>query len=256
WEFVMNEERRHHLRRFTDRSTAVAAAMEQPRSRVSWGALFAGVVVALATQLLLAALGMAIGFTALDPGDRGSAFGVGAGIWWLLSGLIALFLGGWTAGRLANPTRKLDASLHGFATWALATLISAWMLTSAVGGVMGGAWSAVSTAATTTATTAAARPDLADRAGDLLRQAGVDPSQADELASRLKGEANSPQAQAEARQAADKAKEAASTASWFLFGMLLLGAAAATIGGAKGAPEIIDELDVRSQPERRTSAAS
>jgi len=252
----MNEERRNHPRRFTDRTAAIAAVPNPPRSRVSWGALFAGVVVAMATQLLLAALGMAIGLTALDPGDRGSAFGVGAGVWWLLSGLIAMFLGGWTAGRLANSTRRLDAGLHGFTTWALATVVSAWMLTSALGGVMGGAWSAVSTAATTTAATAAAQPDLADKAGNLLREAGVDPSQADRFVTRLKGEVNSPQAQAEAREAANKAKEAASTASWFLFGMLLLGAGAATIGGAKGAPELVDELDVRSQPAHRTSAAS
>ena len=162
-------------------------------------------------------------------------------------------LGGWTAGRLANVHDRLDASLHGFATWALATLISAWMLTSAVGGALGGAWSAVTTAATTTTATAAARPDLADKAGNLLREAGVDPSQADRFVDRLRNESNTPQAQVEARRAAEQATDAASTASWFLFGMLLLGALAATFGGAKGAPELVDETQVRSQPPQRAA---
>ena len=249
----MNEERRHHFRRFNDRSRPLTATFDDPpRSRVSWGALFAGVVVAMATQVLLGALGLAIGLTAANQPDT---FGVGAGIWWLLSGILALFLGGWTAARLANKPRRVDGGLHGFATWGLATILSAWMLTSAVGGILGGAWSAVTTAATTTATATAARPDLADRAGDLLRQAGVDPSQADAFADRLRSEADSPQAQVEARRAAEEAKDTASTAAWFLFGMLLLGAAAATLGGLKGVPDLVDELDVRSHPDSRTSAA-
>jgi hypothetical protein len=250
----MNEERRHHFRRFNDRSRTVAATLEDPpRSRVSWGALFAGVVVAMATQILLGALGLAVGLTAADQAD---SFGVGAGVWWLISGILALFLGGWTASRLANKPRRVDGGLHGFATWGLATIVSAWMLTSAVGGILGGAWSAVTTAATATATTAAARPDLADRAGDMLRQAGVDPSQAEAFAERLRSDAAAtPEAQREARQAAEQARDAASTASWFLFGMLLLGAAAATFGGLRGTPDVVDELDVRSHVDRSAAAA-
>ena len=247
----MIEEKRHIIRRFTDRPAVVGAVADPPRTRVSWGALFAGVVVAIATQLLLGALGLAIGLTAADTP---SGFGAAAGIWWLLSGLIALFVGGWTAGRLANAPRTLDGALHGFATWGLATLISAWLVTSAVGGILGGAWNAVSTTATSTAVTAAARPDLAERAGDLLRQSGVDPAQADAFAQRLRTEATTPQAEMETRRAAEEAKDAASTAAWFLFGMLLFGAAAATFGGVKGMPDRVDEADVRAQPHRHSAA--
>ena len=251
----MDEERRLHFRRFVDRSKVGATLMDPPRSRVSWGALFAGVVIAVATQLLLGALGLAIGLSSMDPtGDRAGSFGVGAGIWWLLSGLVALFLGGWTAGRLANAQPRLDGALHGFATWGLATLLSAWMVTSAVGGILGGAWNVVSTTATTTAATAAARPDLADRASEALRDAGVDPARTDDFVSRMRGEVSTPEAQMEARRAAEKAKDAASTASWFLFGMLLLGAVAATFGGMKGAPDTLDEVGVRSDSLPRTSA--
>ncbi|TIX79823.1 MAG: PhnA-like protein, partial [Mesorhizobium sp.] len=37
-------------------------------NKVSWGAIFAGVVVALVTQVLLTMLGAGIGIATLDPG--------------------------------------------------------------------------------------------------------------------------------------------------------------------------------------------
>jgi len=81
--------------------------------RVSWGAVFAGVVMSLATQLLLAMLGLGIGLEILDPrsGETPTAaqLGSGTGIWWTVTGLIALLVGGWAAGRLASVPRRLAA---------------------------------------------------------------------------------------------------------------------------------------------------
>jgi hypothetical protein len=53
--------------------------------------------------------------------------------------LIALYVGGWVAGRMAGIPRKVDGSLHGILTWSLATLFGIYLLTSAVGGLLGGA---------------------------------------------------------------------------------------------------------------------
>ena len=59
-------------------------------NRVSWAAVFAGVVAALVTHLLLNMLGVGIGAATLDPagGDNPEArtFSIMAGIWWTLSG--------------------------------------------------------------------------------------------------------------------------------------------------------------------------
>ena len=53
-------------------------------SKVSWGAVLAGVVLALATQILLNMLGVGIGAATLDPaiGDSPSAmsFSIAAGL--------------------------------------------------------------------------------------------------------------------------------------------------------------------------------
>ncbi len=54
-------------------------------NRISWGAVLAGVVTALVTQLILNMLGIGIGVATLDPatGDnpQASTFSIAAGIW-------------------------------------------------------------------------------------------------------------------------------------------------------------------------------
>src|SRR6185312_2579427 len=64
-------------------------------NKVSWGAVFAGVAVALVVQLILNLFGLGIGAATLDMGadDNPSArtFSMGAAIWWTISGIIASF---------------------------------------------------------------------------------------------------------------------------------------------------------------------
>src|SRR5262245_49580473 len=73
---------------------------------VSWGAVLAGVVLALTTQLILNLIGIGIGASSFDPASSANpsagTFSLGAGIWWVLSGIIAALVGGYTAGRLAG----------------------------------------------------------------------------------------------------------------------------------------------------------
>jgi hypothetical protein len=91
-------------------------------SRISWGAVFAGVVVALATQLLLNLLGIGIGAATLNPGagDSPSAtsLSIGAGIWFALSSILAALAGGYAAGKLAGVPNETTGSWHGLTTWA------------------------------------------------------------------------------------------------------------------------------------------
>jgi hypothetical protein len=119
-------------------------------NQVSWGGVLAGVVVALVTQLVLNMLGIGIGAATLDPtaGDNPTvtSFSIGAGLWFTLSGIVAALIGGYAAGRLAGRPKETTAGWHGLTTWALSTLIIFYLLTSAVGGILGGAYRSMSSA--------------------------------------------------------------------------------------------------------------
>ena len=130
--------------------TAPPQVEVMPRAgrRVSWGAVFAGVMIVLAIQLLLSMLGLGIGLGTIDPTagstPNASSLGIGAAAWWGLSYLIALFAGGYVAARLAPSRLGFDGALHGAVTWAFTLLVTFYLLTTAVGSVIGGAFSAVS----------------------------------------------------------------------------------------------------------------
>jgi hypothetical protein len=115
------------------------------RYQVSWGAIFAGTVVALVVQILLSTLGAGLGIATLGTASaetpEASTFSVLAGIWYLIAGLGAAYLGGYIAGRLSGKTSATTGALHGLTTWALTTLCVLYLLTSTVGNLVGGAFS-------------------------------------------------------------------------------------------------------------------
>lgn len=108
---------------------------------VSWGAIFAGVVFSLGIWMLLYSFGLAVGLTAIDPNDASSlkGVGIGTGIWSLIAPLIALFLGGLVAARLAGFLDRGAAALHGGVVWALTSLAGFFVLASVIGSIVGGA---------------------------------------------------------------------------------------------------------------------
>jgi len=210
--------------------------------RVSWGAVFAGLVIGLAVQLLLSLLGVAVGASTIDPlrGDTpGKGIAVGAGIWLLISGLISTYIGACTAGYLSGAARKSDRMLHGVLSWGVAALVTAFLLTSAVGSLIGGAMRVVGQAAGG-ATQAIAQSADAGRvraqvnASANTQSAGRDAQQAvggtGEQGGQFAG--TSAQAEEKAREAGDTAAKATAGAAWWSFAMLLLGLLAAAMGGA------------------------
>lgn len=129
-------------------------------NRVSMGAVLAGVVVALVTQLVLNLLGIGLGAATLDPGAGAAenptarGFSIGAAIWWTLSGIIASLAGGYAAGRLAGKPRESTAGWHGLTAWALTTLVIFYLLTSTVGSILGGTYRTLTSALGNVAQTA------------------------------------------------------------------------------------------------------
>ena len=111
------------------------------RSRMSWGAVFAGAVVAVATILLLNLLGAALGAGSVRPLDATSAdvsrYGTAAGIWEIINLAISMALGGYVTARLSGTHSHLDGELHGLTMWALALLLGTALLAYATSGVVG-----------------------------------------------------------------------------------------------------------------------
>src|SRR5215208_8534055 len=119
-------------------SVATSRSFDRPFARISWGSIFAGAIIALATQLVLTLTGAAVGLATLNPATgetpSGTTLGIGAGVWLVISSLVSLFLGGYVAGRLGGT---FNGWLHGLATWATMTMLTILLLTTAAGGLIG-----------------------------------------------------------------------------------------------------------------------
>jgi len=190
-----------------------------------------GVVLALVAQLIINMIGLGVGVATLNPasGDNPTAttLSIGAGAWFILSGVIASFIGGYAAGRLAGKPKKSTSAWHGLAAWAVTTLVIFYLLTSTIGALVGGVYNSVADvvggagkAVGTTAQTAlqAAAPQLSnvsDPFGAIETQvrgaSGNDPAALRDAAvgavrAALTGD------QAQAQQARDKAADALSKA--------------------------------------------
>lgn len=156
-------------------SDPVPTTSRVPLKGMSWGAVIAGALVALMTTLLLTLLFAGIGLTSLNPAsDQTPLQGLGTGsiVAIVITNLLSLFLGGWVTGRLARLPRRGDNFLHGVLTWTVLTLLTLFLVTSAVGRLVGGATSLLgNTLSTATQTAAAAAPDSAS---GLTQLPGVD----------------------------------------------------------------------------------
>lgn len=146
--------------------------------RMSWGSIFAGVIMAVVIQLVLSLIGAGIGFTTADAVSHdspdASSIGMGAAIWWGVSSVLALFTGGWVAGHLAGAPGRTDAMLHGLVAWGLASLLGAYLVASAITSIVKGGATAAGAAATAAGTgIAAAAGPVADAAKKQLQDSGI-----------------------------------------------------------------------------------
>ena len=181
-------------------STTYDAAVAQPgtavavplRARLSWPAIFAGVVLAIAIQLVLALLGAGIGLSLVDPvqGSTPSAggFGIGAGLYWIVSTIIALAAGSYAAARVAGVHDRFGGVVHGLTIWGVTLILTLYLVTSAVGGIIGGAFRTVgsvasaagqgvgATAPTIAKATGVSTEDFQDQASAYLETAPTDPA--------------------------------------------------------------------------------
>ena len=229
---------RMHQQETTAATAERVAVLPGVLSRVSWGAVFAGLVIATALQVVLTVLGAAIGLTALGGDDSGKAFGIGAGIWALLVPLITLFVGGMTAGRLANVRTRGDGFMHGALVWGTSLLLATWLLGTGASKILGGTLNLagdITGSAVSAAGNVASRTDI--DGGDL--QAARDRAEA-EARSRGLTEQEVQAQIAEVRERggeiADEAQGVAAGSAWLALLALGLSFAAAAFGALRGVP--------------------
>lgn len=125
------------------------SVVDLPRdSAVSWGAILAGAIAAAALSLILVILGVGLGLSSVSPwsfeGVTAETFGWSSIAWLTFTAIAASGLGGYLAGRLRTKWSSLHGdetyfrdTAHGFVSWAVATLLTAALLTSAIGGILG-----------------------------------------------------------------------------------------------------------------------
>jgi hypothetical protein len=261
----------YHERRLGERRrVAYPAILRADGMKVSWGGIFGGVLVATGLLLLSSALGVAVGVSAMQPGEtQASTLGAGAGIWAGMSLLAALFIGGLVSTRIGAIFDGTTGFFEGVLVWVVSVLLMLYMAGSGVGVLAGGAFKLVGGAAQ--ALSSVMQPDtglsgsveqiiarLKDpkSAEQIAAATGLQPNEVraslNETAQRVENSRDNPtRAAAEAKQGfaqlmekarssgalaqkAEEVKPQASKAAWITFGALLLSLAAAVIGAMAG----------------------
>jgi hypothetical protein len=186
--------------------TAIASRVGEYHDRVRWGPIISGVLVGLATQLVLSALFGALGAgriaESLAPRSITAGVASNVGLWSTIALLISLFVGGWVTTRGCGPMNRNTALLNGAILWATTLALSSWLLATGVTGAFG---------------------VVAANAGDVINQVQQSGSPIPQNVPQLT-----------AAQAREIAAATSRTLWWYVFGSLL-GLATALIGAVAGA---------------------
>jgi len=213
-------------RRTSNRVFATALPLEG--IRVSWAGIWGGVLAAVGLLLLLASLGGAVGITATDPTqvDAGK-LGIAAGAWLGISLLIALFVGGMVSTRIGATFDGSTGFWSGALVWVVTLLAMAYLATTSLASLTGGALRIMGGVAQTAATAAQGTPAANDAAN--TAQNG-----APNAIARLRSNLENAQANGTIQEKAAEAKPAASKAAWGTFIALILTLIASVLGAAVG----------------------
>jgi hypothetical protein len=193
------------------------------QDRVRWGAIFAGLLTALTTLLVLNLLGLAIGLTTVNAAQataQGGAppdLGRNTGIWAAVSGILAFLLGGYVAGRTGAVFDRGWGALNGAMVFLVGVPITLWLASQGIGAVLG---------------------SIGGLANALAANSQV-AQQAQQGASQAAGQAQ--QAAQQAQQAAQQNPAAVGDTAarvrdgaWLSLGGVLLGLGSSALGGYLG----------------------
>lgn len=220
-------------------ATIQASDVLPVRSRISWGAVMAGAVVALAIYVLFMAAGVALGLTVAGQ-IEGDTMGISAGIWSTVAMLLSLFAGGFVASRISVGENTSEAAVYGIVVWGVVFVL----LMALTAGAINTGLNAL-TGASTAAAAATNQLSEAD-----LREAGLTPEQIERARARLRDRLTPTDEQMRT------ARERSAAAAWWAFAGLALSMAAAVGGAILGAGPnmVITSLRVRAAVVTTTPA--
>jgi hypothetical protein len=183
------------MHRFASEPAGYGLTSEQ-HLHISWRAILAGIVVALAVDVLLSLLGFAVGLTAFEPvAGVVKNVGMGIGIWLIVTAIASVFVGAYFGARVAGDPWRGDGVAHGVMVWAGFVLLSTWLVGSGAGKI------------------------LSPSAREAPLREPVTQQQAAEAA----------------KKAVDHAAAGGAVASWVGFGIALLSLGGGALGGMLGA---------------------
>src|ERR1700680_2172863 len=136
----------------------VGRTMEASTPGVAWPALVGGAFAAASLSLIILALGSGFGLASVSPwansGASATTFTIATGIWLIIVQWLSSGLGGYLTGRLRTKWIGVHThevffrdTTHGFLAWALATVVGAALLASAVSSLLSGGVHAAATVA-------------------------------------------------------------------------------------------------------------
>jgi hypothetical protein len=197
------------------------------RSRISWGAIFAGAMVALALYFLLTLLGAALGFTVGDR-VRPQTLGTAAAVWAIVVTMLSLFVGGYVTSQCSVGENRFEAALYGVILWGVLFSMLLWLMAS---GVRAGFNAMVGMAHATQVVTG----DPAGRGWEeAVRRAGFSQDQIDQLKKNMPS-TDQVRRTAEDPENQQAAAEAATRVTWWAFLGTLMSMLASVLGSYFGA---------------------
>jgi hypothetical protein len=197
-------------------------------SRISWGAIFAGALLALALYFLLTVLGGAVGLTVNERVEP-SKLRLAAVLWTVVTISAALFVGGLVTSLFTVGENPREAVIYGIIMWAL---LFGMLLALGAAGVRAGS--------SMVAWAQAGRPEAAAGWEDAARNAGVPAEQIEQWRKTARDRTGGEPVSEAALQ------ETATRLAWYTFGGTWLSMLAAALGAWIGAGPTFRVVAVRT----------
>lgn len=200
-----------------------------------------GAICAIGLQFIFTVLGIALGASSgeVTTGIDGAAVrtvGMVAGLWWLVTGTIALAVGGFVFGRLAGLPRSMPLMLEAAALWSVVALFG-FMVVWSGAGMLSQAASPIGAMSASSLDPYAPQSARASMTGD---RSAASTSSTSSAASSPTTARSTDSSNSTNTALAEEARRATRTASWWSVIGLLIGLAACMGGASAAVPAMRD----------------
>lgn len=190
-------------------------------TRVSWGAILAGAVMALAVGFIMSLLGGAIGLSFVADADT-ETLGYGAAIWAIATTILALFVGGYITSQCVVGETKTESVVHGIIMWGVVLAMLLYLTATGIGSGFSSMLQVANVGAN------ASENVSQETMNSMARSMGFTQEDIDRARQNAQAVANDPEARREAH-------DTATQATWWTFAGTIVSMAAAIVGAIIGA---------------------